>query len=264
VLALLLALPALAPDARAWGERGHRAVGVLAIEQASKEARLALAELLGDLNWDTVGDACHWPDVYRALGEQAAWSAPLHYVNIDPAQRRYDAGRDCPDGQCLPAATVRYAGRLGDPTLGAEDRREAFAFLCHFTGDLHQPLHVGFAEDRGGNRIDVVYEGETINLHWFWDGALIRTRTDSWQDLAQRLRERPQEMPGAWRPGDIPAWTNESFTFTRNFAYPAPDGRELTRDFTERSWRVVLHQLDTASARLAAILDAVLAPDGAD
>ena len=33
----------------------------------------------------------------------------------------------------------------------------ALRFLGHFVGDLHQPLHVGFAEDAGGN---------TINVHW--------------------------------------------------------------------------------------------------
>ena len=34
----------------------------------------------------------------------------------------------------------------------------ALRFLGHFVGDLHQPLHVGFAEDFGGNGIDVRWD----------------------------------------------------------------------------------------------------------
>lgn len=36
-----------------------------------------------------------------------------------------------------------------------DDRAFYLKLLVHFIGDLHQPLHVGRSEDKGGNDIQV-------------------------------------------------------------------------------------------------------------
>ena len=38
-------------------------------------------------------------------------------------------------------------------------------FLAHFVGDVHQPLHVSFEEDEGGNTIMVHWYRRKANLH---------------------------------------------------------------------------------------------------
>lgn len=38
-------------------------------------------------------------------------------------------------------------------------------FLAHFMGDVHQPLHVGFTSDAGGNSITVYWYTVKTNLH---------------------------------------------------------------------------------------------------
>jgi len=38
-------------------------------------------------------------------------------------------------------------------------------FLAHFVGDVHQPLHVGFEDDEGGNTITVHWYRRKANLH---------------------------------------------------------------------------------------------------
>jgi len=75
--------------------------------------------------------------------------------------------------------------------------RQALMFLIHFIGDVHQPLHVSRASDRGGNDINVKYHlldnmtqvigysehpanihhshHHSYNLHSIWDTALIET-----------------------------------------------------------------------------------------
>ena len=58
--------------------------------------------------------------------------------------------------------------RLADREAPKQQRKEAFAWLCHLAGDLHQPLHAGFADDRGGNNVDVFYNGEETNLLPIW------------------------------------------------------------------------------------------------
>lgn len=56
------------------------------------------------------------------------------------------------------------------------DRWFALVFLVHLVGDLHQPLHVGFRDDRGGNDVIVHYLhfGSCFNLHQVWDQYLIQ------------------------------------------------------------------------------------------
>lgn len=38
-------------------------------------------------------------------------------------------------------------------------------FLAHFVGDVHQPLHVGFQDDEGGNTIIIHWYRRKTNLH---------------------------------------------------------------------------------------------------
>jgi len=246
----------LSGDARAWGTLGHGAVGVLAVERLSPKARGAVIELLGAADLDVVVGACEWPDLWRGLGDGRATTARWHYVNIDPDATAYRRERDCPDGQCVPAQVNVQAARLGDPTLSREERRLAFKFLCHLVGDLHQPLHVGYADDRGGNRVTIRYRGVAMNLHQYWDRNLLEAQVGSLRELTDLLRTRPDKAPGSWSPADTVAWTNESFSLMRNFAYPPV--RTVDEGFEARSWQVVQQQLDVASGRLAAILEWVL------
>jgi hypothetical protein len=57
--------------------------------------------------------------------------------------------------------------------------RNALKFVIHLVADLHQPLHVGFEKDRGGNWFNLrrpedmpEIHKDTVNLHVLWDHAL--------------------------------------------------------------------------------------------
>ena len=56
----------------------------------------------------------------------------------------------------------------------ARERLMALAFLTHFVGDLHQPMHAGDHGDLGGNRVAANYGviGGRANFHGIWDGWL--------------------------------------------------------------------------------------------
>jgi hypothetical protein len=63
--------------------------------------------------------------------------------------------------------------------------------IGHWVGDIHQPLHVSFADDRGGNRIDVKLQGKcgkssyrVKELHGVWDNCLLEA------GLFERVRKR--------------------------------------------------------------------------
>jgi hypothetical protein len=198
-----------------------------------------------------VATACFWPDTVRDESDWS-WSAPLHYVNIPRHAVAYDRQRDCPDGRCVTEGILRYAAELGRAQLNAERRWQAFAWLCHLVGDLHQPLHAGFRDDRGGNHVEVEYRGETLNLHQFWDGALARERlTDPVAPLDCTAADYE-----TWEPVAVAAWTTESHTLAVTAAYPP--ARVIDKSFADESWALMRSRWCAAAGRLAPIIEATL------
>ena len=64
------------------------------------------------------------------------------------------------------------------------ERAFALFELGHFVGDVHQPLHVSFADDRGANGIDASVSGgcghfgyRAENLHGVWDNCILHAGT---------------------------------------------------------------------------------------
>jgi hypothetical protein len=50
-------------------------------------------------------------------------------------------------------------------TYNPDNLTESLMFLAHFVGDVHQPLHVSFEKDEGGNSINVRWYKRKANLH---------------------------------------------------------------------------------------------------
>ncbi|KAJ2924103.1 hypothetical protein H1R20_g12990, partial [Candolleomyces eurysporus] len=71
------------------------------------------------------------------------------------------------------ATFLRVGGeRPFAPRPAGPREEEAFRFLVHFIGDLHQPLHLT-GRQRGGNANLVYFEGRLSNLHRVWDTGLL-------------------------------------------------------------------------------------------
>ncbi len=254
---LLLILTLLNPlIARAWGPEGHAQVGMLALPGLDPTANAWIRNVLGTDDVAAIDQTCNWPDHVRD-NPSWDWSAPQHYVNIPRSASRYDRQRDCPDGLCVTEAIKKYADQAGDLRLDERKQWEAFAWLCHLVGDLHQPLHAGYRDDRGGNYVKVSYRGEAINLHRFWDSTLIREHlgaSGNWKKPASAGNSLLTGKP--WNPVETDAWTNESHRLATEAAYPP--GEIIQTDFAENSWLLIRQQWLRAGERLARILNAVV------
>lgn len=55
----------------------------------------------------------------------------------------------------------------------ADKRLTALKYAVHLVGDIHQPLHAGYAEDRGGNFFQLQAFMRGSNQHALWDVGLI-------------------------------------------------------------------------------------------
>ncbi|MFT5139732.1 MAG: hypothetical protein ACI9H8_001855 [Lysobacterales bacterium] len=254
VLASSLSFPAICG---AWGAEGHRIVGAIGLDYLDKGALNELHKIMGSNDTDTLVEWCNWPDEYRAT-EEGSWSEPKHYINMVPGESLYVMERDCPTGMCVTEAIGEYAKELGNADISLEKRQQAFGWVCHLVGDLHQPLHAGFGKDRGGNDVNVVFNEEEINLHSFWDSRLIRDRSDSWMSLYDQLSERSGANPSAnWQASEVVSWTNESHAFAETRSYPGT--LEISDEFADNSWISVQDQLKKGGFRLAWVINTVLA-----
>lgn len=255
---MFCALLGLSMQCLAWSHDGHSAIGVLAIKQLSPEARTELESIIGPLTDEAMIKACNWPDDVRETPEWE-WSAPQHYINIPRGETEYLESRDCPDQLCATQAIKKYAVQLFDDQLSKQEHWQAFAWLCHVTADLHQPMHAGFADDRGANRIQVTFHGEEMNLHSFWDFGLINEHAGGWQGMVALLSEQPLgQAPAEFTEDMVNQWTNESHALATSSGYP--QNRDIDGAFALRSWVLTQQQVSLAAFRLATIINSHSAP----
>jgi len=244
------------PFLLAWGADGHRVVGDLALDRLSAPARRALFKITGTSNRPEIIEWCIWPDAYRSTDE-GAWTAPLHFVNIPPQADGYDSARDCDGGLCVTEAIGQFAAELGNAALPAQQRLEAFGFVCHFVADLSQPLHAGFENDRGGNDFLITYNGQQQNLHRFWDSTLILQHAYRWEWLSKVVGRTYAPNPGKpWTQDMTVDWTNDAHGIAATLAYP--ESPVISQAFEARSWSLVQWQLAKGGRNLAEVLNTVL------
>ncbi|CAF0886502.1 unnamed protein product [Adineta steineri] len=166
-----------------WGPAGHSTIVRLAQSQLSDTAPEWILSLTpwhwhGNLSalasW---ADDILYPNTNPTGYDNWQWSRPLHYINIPDWSCNYNHERDCVGDICVSGAIKNYTKRL-ETELDDIQQREALYFLIHFVGDIHQPLHTGFASDRGGNDVKGHYMNGTYltNLHSLWDSGLLTTR----------------------------------------------------------------------------------------
>lgn len=235
----------------AWGNVGHRVVGALAEDHLTPEAARGVEAVLGA---ESLAQAATWADFVRSDPEWRK-ADDWHWVTL-PGETPYEETEKNPNGDLIEALR-RFEATLADSSRPLEDRRHALRFLAHFVGDLHQPLHVGTGEDRGGNDEVVFWFDEGVNLHALWDSHLIESEDLSYSELADFLRPTAAEQAGAWRGGSYLDWAEESRAL-RPLVYDLGNQR-LSWQYRYRALPVVHRRLAQAGVRLAAVLNRVFA-----
>lgn len=256
--ALVAMIIASAPSpAVAYGEHGHSAFCEAAYQLAQPQTQQRIDALVAQHpDYDSFGSLCSWADDIKS-DKKWDWAKPHHYVNFprSSAKVRED---DCPvQGGCILTAIQHHYNVLKHDS---EDW-QALAFLAHFIGDLHQPMHVSFADDLGGNRARLTYFDQPTNLHRLWDTDMLLRRggEDSLAKAKQLVEGLAVEQPLVVTDELTLKWANESAAITRRIYSNYREGQELGEDYTSQ-WEPVLEQrMQQGAQRLAAILDGLFA-----
>ena len=271
---LLCAAPALA-----WGPAGHRIVGDLAQRQLTPQAAAAVTDLLRGEPEPTLAGVANWADALRQsdparFKQTQGW----HYDDFPRGDCNYVPPRDCQGGNCVIEAIVTQQKILADPAQPRQARIDALKFLVHFVGDIHQPLHAGYTDDKGGNgfqislrtdiqpqdyaRKDYIDGVMGTNLHAVWDYYIIARHAVDAHRYADELAARTSV--DAHAPADETAtgggsrdWALESCRIIKAQSL-YPDGHKLDAAYLEAMRPLAERRLIQAGHRLAALLNSAL------
>lgn len=238
----------------AWGPQGHRVAGTLTEAYLAPETRQAISSLLGD---ESLAGASTWADRMRS-SPSPFWqkqAGPYHYVTVRSGKSYRDIG--APRKGDSVTALAEFRSTLQNPGASRAHRQLALRFSLHIIQDLHQPLHVGNGNDRGGNDVKVEQGGKTTNLHRVWDSGILRATGRSDKAWVTQLRIITPQTAASWATADPMIWIAESAKL-RDQIYP--ESRVITDSYVEAWLPTIEMRLQQSAVRSAAWLNEVLAP----
>ncbi len=251
-LILSVSLVLLSLNAFPWGKEGHRIVGEIAERNLDSATKKAIKELLGD---EDLARVSTWADEIRS-DKSFAYANPWHYVSIPTGKTYFDQKR-VKDGDVI-EALFRLEDTIRDTKAKKEDRINALKFYIHFFGDMHQPLHVGLADDAGGNRVKISWFKRETNLHSVWDEDLIKFEELSYTEYATWLNKFTDEEKKEWEKGTYLDWAKESQDL-RSLVYDTKTDN-LSYEYHFQTKKVMEQRLKQGGIRLAYMLKRMFKP----
>ncbi|PRP85149.1 Nuclease S1 [Planoprotostelium fungivorum] len=258
----------------AWGSLGHRIVASIAQDRLSQASLNYLNALLNGTQYKTLVDLAPLPDEY---GHQSVgrWSSTCHYTNIPKDATHYTV--DMCGGCCVVSAVSNYTNLLrqemASPQIcnfGSSDEPCPIEFLTHFLGDLHQPLHVGYGYDAGGNAVKVAFYDKTtdsfnnpMNLHTIWDTEMIYKWSSNLKTAMTKMNQwiaTNSDLVATFNSSLNPVvWADESISYTVNDVYTQTfdDSHPVDDTYYNQKIPIIMKRLAAGGVRLAATINAV-------
>ncbi len=255
-LIVLCLLSMLAVPAGAWGPHSHALVAEIAARHLEPKVRAEVEQLLGDRADLAMREISTWADEVRSQ-QKYRDTVPLHYVNFPRGTCNYLVRTSCRDGRCIVEELSRQVRRMADHRLTDGERAVALAFVIHYVGDIHQPLHAGWVDDRGGNDFQVRVGRKGMNLHALWDDFLARTAKLRVREHADKLLITPL-LDGRlqWARNRPVFWALESCHIVNSVVYP--ESGQITDEYLQQMLPVAEERIELAGRRLAVLLNTVL------
>lgn len=214
----------------------------------------------------TFAKACTWADAIKKrpiYDKFKTW----HYLNV-PRKTQKISRTNITTNNIVSAIEI-HKNQLSQQPIGWM-KLQTLMFLGHWLGDIHQPLHISFSDDKGGNTVKIKNAGRCKNLHWYWDECLSKKQNLSFKQqltLLQTLWKtlKHQNNSGTVSSNDIINWANESYQLVKlpSFQYCYDNGLEclplkekpiLADDYADIHSTTFNRQLVKAAQRLNNVL----------
>ncbi len=237
----------------AWGAQGHRVVGKIAENHLSKKAKEQVALLLDNYRMPLVTT---WADEVR-YSEEYKSTAPWHFINTPlglPYEQHAAFVKGMTEANAYQALNQNIRD-LKDPSKTKEQKAVALKFIIHIVGDLHQPMHVSSAEDKGGNSIQVKLQGKDTNLHSVWDSGLVDYEGFTYSEMAQALDHAKPEQIRQWQKDDMTKWVFESYQISQQLYVETARSANFDYKYMPAHLPTMEERILQAGIRLAGVLN---------
>ncbi len=226
-----------------WGWEGHKMTADIANQHLTSAVKDSLKLYLGDM---TIQQASTWMDEIKK-DSTMDYLKPMHYINIESGQSYDPASKDN-----VIYELNKVIAELGDRSQHSKQEIAMdIKILIHLVGDLHQPLHVGYGSDRGGNSIKLTVLGDSSDLHRVWDSDIIKREHIYTVDLEKVLAKGNIGNTGKI---DIIEWMNESRSELRA-VYNFHDN--INQTYLDANKELVEKQLIRSGLRMATLLNSL-------
>lgn len=249
-----------------WGKKGHDVTAAIAEAHLTPEAKALVDDLLDGRSmvyWANWLDNASYTPEYR-------YTKTWHYKNVNKGVRYEEMGVN-PSGDAVLAIKAQME-TLMDSTRTKDDKTLALKILVHIVGDLHQPLHLGHANDLGGNRVKVKFFDRDTNLHSLWDDSLPEAvhkwSYSEWVDQLDRLNPETEqtvifpetyESKGVYTPKLVDEWAKETVKVADVVYEKMPEKSKIKYDEIAWSAPIIEQQVLAAGLRLAFLLNSIVA-----
>jgi len=232
-----------------WGKTGHRATGEIAEKHLTKRAKKKIEKILQGESLALTSTFADEIKSDRRYDKFYSW----HYVNMS-FNENYEKSHKNPKGDLITGIS-HCISVLKDNSQTAEEKRFYLKLLVHFMGDLHQPLHVGRKEDKGGNTIQLRWFDEETNLHKVWDENLIEAWNMSYKELADNTKKLSKKEVKELQKGTMIDWLHDTHKLTKEIYNSVELGTQLKYKYSYDYLPVVRTQLQKGGIRLAKVLN---------
>jgi len=244
-------------NANAWWDKAHRMVCDEAYKLLSVPAKKFVDPLIKEHG--SYGTACLWADWVKNEDRQNTRS--WHYINLpDSEQNTYKAS--CPENGCLIYAFHKQIKVLNNRSKSFRERAEAIWFIGHFVGDVHQPMHAGYPEDRGGNDHKLKFpDGTSTNMHSVWDGQIIEHMDSLFgeQYLLKNVSRKIGKFINNPQSTEFEFWAQESrdIAMQGSVGYRNNELKIVTNEYMENHFEIVQERIALGAIRLSQVLNRI-------
>lgn len=243
-LLLAVLLITISERSFAWGKRGHEIVAQIAFHFLDDSTKQIVLKYLGNLS---IEEAANWMDDERSnsfYNYMRTW----HYLDMDKGTV-YTPSSERNILTILHSAILELRQYK---TIKRKDIKRDLLLIFHLVGDLHQPLHTGYAIDKGGNTIEVTSPVVSGNLHSIWDTQILEYKNITMDSCLQLYATLDSAEVAEIKKINELKWMYQSrslldtvYNFNNNF---------LDKKYVDDHANIIKKQLLMGGLRLASIL----------
>jgi hypothetical protein len=250
----------LPSQTNAWGVLGHRIVGQIADSYLTPTAKKEIRKILGT---ESIAIASNWPDFIKS-DTTMAYLSPWHYINIKGGLSYAEFQTYFKNDTTIDAYTKLnfLIKELKKKSLAKDKKVMYLKLLIHIVGDVHQPLHVGRPEDKGGNDIKVTWFGTPTNLHTVWDSRLIDFQQLSYTEYTDAINHTTATQRAMLQKQPLNDWIFQTYQMAEKVYGDIKPDDKLGYLYNYKFIGILDQQLLIGGVHLAGLLNEIFGAKG--